>query len=48
MACIKNANGKKSWSQIKPKGQLGDHNYMLHTPCMTRVRKIVFMPIIMF
>jgi hypothetical protein len=48
MACIKNANKKMEWSHIEPKGQWGDHNYMLHTPHMTRVKNIVVQQIITF
>jgi hypothetical protein len=45
MACKKKMETKNN---IRPKGQWSDHNYMLHTPHMTRVGNIVVLPIITF
>jgi len=36
------------WNHIKQEGQWNDHNYMLHTTCMTWIGNIVIMPIITF
>jgi hypothetical protein len=45
MACKQECK-QMAWNHIKPKGQWSDHNYMLHTPCMTQVGNIIIKPII--
>jgi hypothetical protein len=47
MACKQKCKQKMAWSHIKPKGQCNDHNYLLHIPCMTRIRNIIVLLIIL-